>query len=89
MRYIIDKDDLYLKQEEPIIISIGERVLVSVLPVGCNPPIVGRVTEVGRFNIKLDVSKQVSKQYSILFRTIEFSNIYRIEKCKKGKMYNE
>ena len=58
MKYIIDKHDLYLKQEEPIIVSLNDIVTISITPVGCHKPITGKVLEIGTYYIKIDASNQ-------------------------------
>lgn len=74
MRYIIDKGDLYMSNEGGIILTIGHIYTIKILPVGCYPPITGRLIEVTRGNLTLDISTNFKSNV----RSFNFKNILSI-----------
>ena len=75
MRYIIDKGDLYSGKAGDIILTIGEIIKIETLPLGCSPPIIGRLLAVGDKCLKMDISKQ----YYAKIETFAFDRIWSLE----------
>lgn len=75
MRYIIDQGDLYMSNEGDIILTIGSIYTITILPVGCHLPITGRLIEVTRGDLTLDISTNFKSN----IRSINFKNILSIK----------
>ena len=75
MRYIIEKEDLYLKMEESIVIALGHIVEIT-LPVNRYPSIIGRVIAIGMDFLEIDHSAQYeSKVSKFKFKDIQILKI--------------
>lgn len=75
MKYIIEKDELYLKQESDITIQLGDILSIKKLPIQNLSKIEGRLIEVQKNYITLDASDQ----YDSNIVTINFIDIFSME----------
>jgi len=75
MRYIIDKGDLYLSNTGDIIIGVNDIIELGILPLGCYPPIRGKVISVKDGSLVLDSSSE----FKSCVQSHSFKNIYSLK----------
>lgn len=75
MKYIIEKDELYLKKENDITVQLGDILSIKKLPIQNLTNIKGKLIEVQKNCITLDASDRYNSNIVI----VDFNDIFNIE----------